>query len=140
MIFCLGFLATLNPTIVVDRCDLNVAVYERDRMNIEELDNHRTTLKNSYRSGVTKSYEWRLHELNRLKNFLVNCENEILDALKADLGRCQLEAWSMDYAGTLNEVDMMIKNLKLSSHSFSSFYFFRPLGNGWNHNMKVLLF
>jgi aldehyde dehydrogenase (NAD+) len=82
-------------------------------MNIEELDSHRTTLKNSYRSGVTKSYEWRLQELNKVRNFLINCETEIINALKADLGRCKLEAWSMDYAGTLNEVDTMIKNLKL---------------------------
>jgi aldehyde dehydrogenase (NAD+) len=82
------------------------------KMNIEELDNHRLKLKNSFRSGVTKTYEWRLQELQKVKSFLIDCEEEILAALKQDLGRCRLESWSMDYAGTLNEVETMIRNLK----------------------------
>lgn len=81
-------------------------------MDIEQLDKHRNILKNSYRSGITKTYEWRLQELQNIRKFLIECEQEILDALSQDLGRCQLEAWVMDYAGTLNEVDLLIRNLK----------------------------
>jgi len=50
-----------------------------------------TELRGNFASGKTRSYEWRLLQLNAIAKLVVDHEQEIVDALRNDLGKPPLE-------------------------------------------------
>lgn len=59
-------------------------------------------LQKSFKSGKTKSYEWRLSQLQSLRKMIEEREKDILEALYKDLSKPQLEAyvsevWMLNY-------------------------------------------
>ena len=50
-------------------------------------------LRNNFDSGKTKSYEWRISQLEAIAKMLVEKENEIIDALHKDVSKPRLEAY-----------------------------------------------
>lgn len=50
-------------------------------------------LQKSFKSGKTKSYEWRLSQLQSLRKMIEEREKDILEALYKDLSKPQLEAY-----------------------------------------------
>ena len=46
-----------------------------------------------FESGSTRSYEFRIQQLNKLRAAIVKHQAEIQDALKADIGRPPFEAY-----------------------------------------------
>jgi aldehyde dehydrogenase (NAD+) len=54
--------------------------------------------------GTTRSPEWRLRQLEGLARFLKECEDEILSALAADVGKPKLEGYSTEVAYTATEI------------------------------------
>lgn len=48
-------------------------------------------LRRNFASNKTRSYEWRLSQLNALEKLVVVHEQEIVDALRNDLGKPPLE-------------------------------------------------
>ncbi len=68
-------------------------------------------LRATYDSGRTRPLEWRLEQLRALRRMLVEREQELVDALVADLGRPPFEAWLPDVRATGREVEEMIASL-----------------------------
>ncbi|MFC3648266.1 aldehyde dehydrogenase family protein, partial [Planctobacterium marinum] len=69
-------------------------------------------LRNTYATGKTRSLQWRIQQLQQVKKMTLDNEDKIRDALLADLGKCQLEAWSAEISYIATEVDHTIKHLK----------------------------
>ncbi|MHB8878913.1 MAG: aldehyde dehydrogenase family protein [Myxococcaceae bacterium] len=68
-------------------------------------------LRRSFDSGITRSYEWRRHQLERFKAMLEENEAEWLAALHADLGKPTFEAWGSDFRIVLGSLEGALKNL-----------------------------
>jgi aldehyde dehydrogenase (NAD+) len=63
-----------------------------------------------FATGATKSLEFRLEQLNRLKNAIVKRQTEIVQAVKTDLGRPEYEGYFE--LGVLMELNYILKHLK----------------------------
>ena len=50
-------------------------------------------LGEAFASGRTRPLEWRARQLSGLLRMMEECEDELLNALKADLGKPAQEAW-----------------------------------------------
>lgn len=68
-------------------------------------------LRERFDSGHTRSVEWRREQLRRLKTLLQEGENDLLDALAADLGKPRLEGWATDIGIVINEVEYALRHL-----------------------------
>ena len=68
-------------------------------------------LRRVHASGRTKSLAWRREQLTGLKRLLEEREPEIVQALAADLGRDDFEAWFGDIASTKGEVAYALKHV-----------------------------
>lgn len=62
--------------------------------------------------GETKDVAFRIRQLKELRKAILENEERILDALKADLGGPAFEAYSSELAFPLHEIEFAIKNLK----------------------------
>ena len=76
----------------------------------EQLDDRASTLagalKAHFETGSTKSRSWRLSQLDALEHFLREREQDILDALHADLRKPAMEAFGAmsEFAEQLREI------------------------------------
>ena len=62
-------------------------------------------------SGKSKSKSYRKERLRVLKKVLVKRENEILQALYSDLGKCPFEAYTSELGLVKHEISTCLKNL-----------------------------
>jgi len=69
-------------------------------------------LREFYLSGETRTYAFRKKQLEKLKQAVLNHEDEINIALYADLKKNQKEVWSTDTGLLLMEINIMLSNLK----------------------------
>lgn len=69
-------------------------------------------VRKTFSTGKTKSYEYRVQQLNNLKSFLVKEEAAINAALKADLHRSNFEATVVEVSVLTSEIDHFLRNLK----------------------------
>ena len=69
-------------------------------------------LRKTVDAGVERSLSWRLAQLDGLLRFTHDHEGPILDALKADLGRCRAEARMADISMVRSEIRVIQKNLR----------------------------
>jgi aldehyde dehydrogenase (NAD+) len=69
-------------------------------------------LRRQFASGRTRPERWRRAQLDGLRRFLVEREAELAAALRADLGKCALEAWAGEVGFTLREVDFARRRLR----------------------------
>ncbi|WP_203288512.1 aldehyde dehydrogenase [Metabacillus sp. cB07] len=67
--------------------------------------------KSFFRSGKTKDVQFRIQTLTKLKELIISNEQEILDALKADLNKPEVEAKRAEISLVLSEIDFMAENL-----------------------------
>ena len=65
-----------------------------------------------YRSGVTVSVKFRIEQLKKLYLTVEKYQNEINDALRADLGKSHYEGFMCESGLVLTEISYMIKNTK----------------------------
>lgn len=65
-----------------------------------------------FNTGVTKSINFRVDNLNRLKKVIIENEAEILEAIKKDLNKAPFEAYETEIGMVLEELNFMIKNIK----------------------------
>lgn len=65
-----------------------------------------------FNTGETRSYEFRINQLNKLKNAIKKHEKEILKALYNDLGKPEFEAYATEIGIVYEEINYAIKNLK----------------------------
>jgi aldehyde dehydrogenase (NAD+) len=68
-------------------------------------------LRASYRSRKTRSLEWRLDQLNAMKRLLIDCQEDLIDAIVADLGKPRFEAFTTEVAFLLSEIEHTCKHL-----------------------------
>ncbi len=69
-------------------------------------------LRRSFDSGRTRPYAWRADQLRALKAMCVERQDEILEALAADVGKPRLEAYGTEVAFTINGIDYTLGHLK----------------------------
>ena len=68
-------------------------------------------LRDSYRVGRTRPKSWRDRQLANLLRMLRECETELLDAMKADLGKCHYEGWIAEVQVLVKEAEHARKHL-----------------------------
>ena len=70
------------------------------------------SLRRRFGTGATKPLSWRLSQLDALEHFFREREQDILDALRADLGKPEAEAFASEVATALLEIKLVRKNLR----------------------------
>lgn len=69
-------------------------------------------LRETFKTGRTRSVEWRKQQLLALERMMVENEGALMEALEKDLGRSPFEAWLADIASTAGEAKDAAKNVK----------------------------
>src|SRR5258705_3302249 len=67
-------------------------------------------LRETFKSGRTRSLQWRKQQLRALEKMMVENEAAVAAALEQDLGRKPFEAWLADIASTAGEAKDAAKN------------------------------
>lgn len=68
--------------------------------------------KEFYNAGKTKNIDFRINNLKKLKAVIKDNENEIIDALKRDLGKSPFESYVTEIGMVYDELNMHIKNIR----------------------------
>lgn len=68
-------------------------------------------LRAAFRSGKTLGIRWRMEQLGKLKQMLVEKEDELIDAIVADLGKPRFEAYTTEIGFLISEIDYTCKHL-----------------------------
>ncbi|XP_052726728.1 aldehyde dehydrogenase family 3 member F1-like isoform X1 [Vigna angularis] len=80
--------------------------------SVESLGRDLKNVRKYFGSGKTKEASWRESQLKRLHSFLVEREQEILNALKQDLGKHCVEAFRDEVGTLVKTLNYAIKHLK----------------------------
>ncbi|KAK6114902.1 hypothetical protein DH2020_007171 [Rehmannia glutinosa] len=83
-------------------------VVDRTAQNVERVSQD---LRSVYRSGKTKSVEWRVSQLKSLLRITTHYEKDILEALRSDLNKPELEAFSHEVYGVSSSCELALKEL-----------------------------
>ncbi|XP_058748848.1 aldehyde dehydrogenase family 3 member F1-like [Vicia villosa] len=78
----------------------------------EALEKDLNNMRKYYGSGKTKEASWRKSQLNGLRNFVRENEEQILKALKKDLGKHHVEAFRDEVGILKKSIDLAIKSFK----------------------------
>lgn len=68
--------------------------------------------KELFNKGVTRNYDFRIKQLNKLRNAIQKYEESIIYALKSDLSKPDFEAYTAEIGILYQEINITIKNLK----------------------------
>jgi aldehyde dehydrogenase (NAD+) len=79
---------------------------------IESINNIVQKQREYFLSSETKSIDFRLKQLKKLKHAVEKYSDDIYDALWKDLHKCKEEAFLTEISIVLNEINNHIKNLK----------------------------
>lgn len=77
------------------------------------LDSQRTY----FLSGATLDVDFRIEQLLKLKASFVKYEPQIIEAVKKDMGRNEMETYLIELNWVLDELNNTIKNLKIGRKS-----------------------
>jgi aldehyde dehydrogenase (NAD+) len=111
-------------------------------------------MREFFDSGVTRSYQFRKEQLQKLKQTLLEHEQELYDALFADLKKSPEETWVTETGFLLAELNNTLKNFRrwmepeqaatnLLNLPSSSYVIREPLGTvlilgPWNYPLNLL--
>jgi aldehyde dehydrogenase (NAD+) len=70
------------------------------------------SLKKTFALGNTKAVAWRIEQLKQIKKMVLEQQDNIFEAMRKDLGRCDMESWTAELGGVISEADHSIKHLK----------------------------
>ncbi|WP_430507885.1 aldehyde dehydrogenase [Rossellomorea marisflavi] len=79
---------------------------------LENYQDLLTKQRTYFRTGETKSVAFRINTLNTLKSLVQKHEQDILDAVKQDLNKSELEAKRAEVGLLIGEIDFMVENLE----------------------------
>ncbi|BAZ41643.1 aldehyde dehydrogenase [Calothrix sp. NIES-4101] len=65
-----------------------------------------------FRTGTTKNIDYRIAQLQTLKQVVIEHESAIIEALKADLNKPEFEAYASEFSFVIKEINYAIKNIK----------------------------
>lgn len=68
--------------------------------------------KDYFNSNTTRDLSWRKEQLSQIKKLIVENETDLLAALKEDLNKPGLEAWTTELSYITGDVDHVLKRLK----------------------------
>lgn len=112
-------------------------------------------LRNYFNSGATRSYEWRMQQLQRVVDFFDEKEEEIMEALYQDSGKAEFNCYSGDILLIRSEAIHTMRKLKkwmkpkrvgtpLYIHPAKSYVRPEPLGvvfiiGAWNFPVQLTI-
>ncbi|XP_057971599.1 aldehyde dehydrogenase family 3 member H1-like isoform X2 [Malania oleifera] len=112
-------------------------------------------LKESFNSGKTKSYKWRISQLKSIAKMVDEQESQILDALHQDLSKPQFEAFISEISMIKSSCKLALKELNhwmmpekaktsIATHPSSAEVVSEPLGvvliiSTWNYPFSLSL-
>ncbi|MCU0797831.1 MAG: aldehyde dehydrogenase family protein [Akkermansiaceae bacterium] len=70
------------------------------------------TARTGFEAGAGRLPDDRVAALRRLSDALRKRENELLEALRADLGKPGVEAWLAEYRFVLDDLSLLVRNIK----------------------------
>ncbi|MBL7709221.1 MAG: aldehyde dehydrogenase family protein, partial [Chitinophagaceae bacterium] len=73
---------------------------------------HLEKMRQYFDSGITKSYAFRKEQLQKLKQSILAHEQDLYDALYADLKKSPEETWVTETGMVISELNAAIKDLK----------------------------
>ena len=76
------------------------------------IDESVSKLRDTFVSGKTRSYAWRISQLEALQRLMKENENALVEAPNKDLGRHVFEASGLDLVPINMELAEVISNLK----------------------------
>lgn len=79
---------------------------------IENISKKYEKQKKFFNSGTCKSIQYRINSLKKLKKNISLNENEIINALKSDLGKSETETFFSEIALIYIEINLALKNVK----------------------------
>jgi aldehyde dehydrogenase (NAD+) len=89
-------------------------------------------LRDTFKSGRTRSVEWRKQQLQAMERLVNENEAAIAAALEQDLGRKPFEAWLADIASVAGEAKAAAKNVrKWTRRRFRMLEMSQLPGRGW---------
>jgi aldehyde dehydrogenase (NAD+) len=89
-------------------------------------------LRDTFKSGRTRSVDWRKQQLQAMERLVVENEAAIAAALEEDLGRKPFEAWLADIASVAGEAKAAAKNVrKWTRRRFRMLEMSQLPGRGW---------
>ncbi|MEN3319165.1 MAG: aldehyde dehydrogenase [Mycobacterium sp.] len=89
-------------------------------------------LRDTFKTGRTRSIEWRKQQLRALERLMTDNEPAIAAALEQDLGRKPFEAWLADIASTAGEAKDAAKNVgKWTRRRYRLLELSQLPGRGW---------
>ncbi len=91
-------ISTLNGTTASEKIEQVPSVLQRH--------------KEFFNTGITKDVGFRIDQLKRLKEVILENETEIYDALKKDLNKSPFTTFMTEIAMVLGEIDLFISKLK----------------------------
>lgn len=120
----------------------------------QENTNQLTAMRQYFNTGVTKSYQFRKEQLQKLKQAVFEHESDLYDALFADLKKSPEETWVTEIGFVISELNTTLRNLRswmqpertgtnLLNLPSSSYVMKEPLGivliiAPWNYPLNLL--
>ncbi|MEW8956254.1 aldehyde dehydrogenase [Clostridium sp.] len=121
-------------------------------LEIKEILNNQ---RKFYNGGNTLSIDFRINVLKRLRDIIKNKEEDILEALRMDLGKSRFEAYATEMGIVLEELNLTIRKLRSWAkperkrtpimHFLSSSYVYKePYGvvlimSPWNYPFQLTM-
>lgn len=112
-------------------------------------------LRSTFRTGRTKSLDWRLSQLQALKKLMLEGRNDLCEGLKRDLGKSAMEGWVTECNLIEAEIQTFLDNLSswmkpeprqtnLLNQPATSYVHREPLGvalimGAWNYPVMLTL-
>ena len=81
-------------------------------VNVADVPSVVARARRAFDSGRTKPYAWREAQLKALRGLLIDHEDEIAEALHADLGKSADEFWLTETGLVVSEIDHTLKHLR----------------------------
>ena len=69
-------------------------------------------MRQYFSSGSTRSYLFRKEQLRKLKTAILDHEDELYNALQADLKKSKEESWVTELGFVIAEINAALRNLK----------------------------
>ena len=112
-----------------------------------------TLQRNFFQTQHTKDVDFRIEQLEKLKNIILQNENLLYEAIALDFGKSKFETFTTEISFILNDIDFYLKNLEhfvrpkkvktnLANQLGSSKIYYEPLGNilvigAWNYPYQL---